>query len=487
MTTPIAATPGVDAPPLALPPRPVVLPPLAQYALTSGLQVVVASRRNTPVVTATLMVRAGPEVDPAGRAGAAALTAAVLTKGARLGGRPAGAPDIARQAEALGATLDTTSAWHASTVSMTVTTPQLPRALALMVDVLRHPLFADAEIERVRALTLDGLRVALSDPAAVAAMVVRRAAWGDAPWGRSPTPASLRRLQRADLTALHGHHCRPSRTVLVLAGDISADAGLGLAERMLADWRDPSVDRGAAPAAAPASASAAQAAGPAAAPNAAAADATVLIDMPGAGQSAVAVAAPFVGHRHPQRRIGQVANAVIGGGYSARVNQEVRIRRGLSYGAFSETQIHPDAGLMLASTQTSHAHAAEVLRLLRAEILRLAEAAPSPDELAARQATLVGSFARRLETTGGLAAIVLSQLAAGRALDELGQTVQEIMSVTPTQVQQFAREHWLPGRLSSVVAGDLASAGAALADTAPRALRVPIGQLDLESADLRAR
>jgi predicted Zn-dependent peptidase len=40
---------------------------------------------------------------------------------------------------------------------------------------------------------------------------------------------------------------------------------------------------------------------------------------------------------------------------------------------------------------------------------------------------------------------VLSQLAAGRALDELGQTVQEIMSVTPTQVQQFAREHWLPG------------------------------------------
>lgn len=483
MTTPIAAIPGVDAPPLALPPRPVVLPSLAAHALSSGLQVVVASRRNTPLVTATLMVRAGPEVDPAGRAGAAALTAAVLTKGARLGGRPAGAPDIARQAESLGATLDTTSTWHASTVSMTVTTPQLPRALALMVDVLRHPLFADAEIERVRALTLDGLRVALSDPAAVADMTMRRAAWGNAPWGRSPTPASLRRLQRADATALHDQHYRPSQAVLVLAGDIGADVGLGLAERLLADWRDPSVGLGAAPA----SASATQAARPAAAPDATAAGATVLVDMPGAGQSAVVVAAPFVGHRHPQRRIGQVANAVIGGGYSARVNQEVRIRRGLSYGAFSETQVHPDAGLMLASTQTSHAHVAEVLRLLRAEILRLAEAAPSPEELAARQATLVGSFARRLETTGGLAAIVLSQLAAGRALDELGQTVQEIMSVTPTQVQQFAREHWLPGRLSSVVAGDLASAGSALADTAPRALRVPIGQLDLEAADLGGR
>jgi zinc protease len=179
--------------------------------------------------------------------------------------------------------------------------------------------------------------------------------------------------------------------VLVLAGDIGADVGLGLAERLLADWRDPSVGLGAAPA----SASATQAARPAAAPDATAAGATVLVDMPGAGQSAVVVAAPFVGHRHPQRRIGQVANAVIGGGYSARVNQEVRIRRGLSYGAFSETQVHPDAGLMLASTQTSHAHVAEVLRLLRAEIVRLAEAAPSPEELAARQATLVGSFARR--------------------------------------------------------------------------------------------
>ena len=98
MTTPIAAIPGVDAPPLALPPRPVVLPSLAAHALSSGLQVVVASRRNTPLVTATLLVRAGPEVDRADRAGAAALTAAVLTKGARLGGRPAGAPASARQA-----------------------------------------------------------------------------------------------------------------------------------------------------------------------------------------------------------------------------------------------------------------------------------------------------------------------------------------------------------------------------------------------------
>jgi zinc protease len=202
------------------------------------------------------------------------------------------------------------------------------------------------------------------------------------------------------------------------------------------------------------------------------------------GQSGVTLALPFVANDAADRRAGQVANAVLGGGYSARLNQEVRIKRGLSYGAFSEAEAHPGGGMAQASTQTNHPSAATVLQLMRSEIERLAEAPPGADELAARQATLVGSFARRLDTTGGLSSLVVGQLVQGRPLADLGKTVDEILAVTPQQVQAFAQQHWRGTGLRGVIAGDLKAAGEAVSALPGPARRLTIEQLDLAQPGL---
>ncbi|WP_395702725.1 M16 family metallopeptidase [Aquabacterium sp.] len=461
----LAATPGVDAPPPPQTPRPVVVPAFEQQQLANGLTLVVAPRHETPVVTLSVLVRAGPEFDPPGRSGTAAMTASLLTKGARRGGKPVPATEIARQAEALGGSLDSASGWRSSTLTMTVTTPKLAAAAALVADVVRQPILAAAELERARAQALDGLRVTLGDPGAVAGMVARRAFWGDSAYGGIATPASLKHITRADVLAFHAAAYRPERTVLVLAGDIEPAQARQLADKLFGRWR------GAARAHATAR------------PDAASPlpDPLVLVDMPGSGQSGVVVAAPFVAADAPDRRAGQVASAVLGGGYSARLNQEVRIKRGLSYGAFSEAEAHPGGGMEQAATQTSHPNAAQVLQLMRGEIERLAEAPPPADELAARQATLVGSFARRLETTGGLASVVVAQLVQNRPLADLRYTVDEIMAVTPEQVQTFARTHWRGQALRGVIAGDLQAAGEALA-----ALPGPVRRIGAEAMNLEA-
>lgn len=466
------STPGLDTPPPPQPPRPLRLPAFTQHTLANGLRVVVAPRTAMPLVSIALQVHAGPERDPPGRAGTAALTAALLTKGARRGARDVGATELARQAEALGAMLESQAGWRSSHLAMTVATPRLDAAAQLLADLLRRPTLAAAELDRTRAQTLDGLRVSLQDPAAVAGLVARRAFWGEAAYGRAVTPASLQRIGRADVQAFHARHYRPAQTVLVLAGDVTAERGLALAERLFGHWR----------------AEALHADDPPAVPAAGEADGAplLLVDMPGSGQSAVVVAAPFVAQESTQRRIAQVANAVLGGGYSARLNQEVRIRRGLSYGAFSEAEAHPGAGMASAATQTSHANAAQVLQLLRGELERLAEAPPSAAELAARQATLVGSFARRLDTTSGLATLVLAQLAQGRPLDELARRASEILAVTPGQVQAFAQQHWRAAALRGVIVGDLKAAGETLATLPGPRRRVAIARLDLERADLGA-
>lgn len=470
----MAATPGVDAPPPPQAPRPVAVPAFEQLRLDNGLTLVLAPRHETPIVTLAVLVRAGPELDPPQRAGTAAMTAALLSKGARRGGRAVPATTLARQAEALGATLDTASGWRSSTLAMTVTTPKLAAAAALLADVLQHPVLAADELERARAQSLDGLRVTLGDPAQVAGLAGRRAYWGDTAYGRLVSPASLARIQRADVTAFHAAWYRPERTVLVLAGDVDPAAARALAARLFGRWHP----KGAAP-------PAPEPAAPAPLP-----EPLLLIDMPGSGQSGVVVEAPFVPAQAPDRRIGQVANAVLGGGYSARLNQEVRIKRGLSYGAFSSAEVHPHAGMAHAETQTNHPTAAQVLQLLRGEILRLAEAPPSGDELAARQATLVGSFARRLETTGGLASLAIAQLVQGRPLAGLARTVDEIMAVTPEQVQAFAKAHWRGSALRGVIAGDLKAAGDSLnglggaAPGATAVRRIPVEALDLDRPDL---
>ena len=463
------AAPGLDEPPLPQPTRALQLPAIPQQRLDNGLDVVVVQRAELPLVTLSLVVRAGAEADPPGRPGVAAMTSQLWPKGARRGGLAVPAPELARQAEALGGTLEARSSWGASLLTMTVTTPRAAEALGLMADVLRRPLLAADELERARAQTLDALRVTLGNPGDVAALALRRSFWGDVPHGRVATPAAVQRLQRADLQAFQARWVRPDRVSLLLVGDLSAEQGRDLAQRLLGDWRAP----------------AEQAPEPTLAPPRPLADALVLIDLPGSGQSSVAVAAPFASSQQPERIAALVANAVLGGGYSARLNQQVRIQRGLSYGATSVAESLADGGMLSAQAQTSHANAAQVLQLLREQISAMAAAPPSADELAARQATLIGGFGRRLETTAGLSALLIGQIISGRPLADLAQHVSAILAVTPAQVQAYARQHWQADDLRAVVVGDLGAAGPGLAAPAPKALRLNMVELDLEQTGLR--
>lgn len=464
-----AATPGIELPPEPGPPRPVVVPPVHEARLPSGVQLLAVRREGTSLVTAMLLVRAGREADPPGRAGLAALTASLLTKGALRDGRPVGATTLVRQAEALGGALEATASWRAASLSMTVATPRLPAALALMSDAARRPLLAADELERARVQLVDALRVSLSSPGDVAALAARRAFWGASVYGGSPTPASVQRITLAELRRFHATFYRPDRAVLVLAGDIDAAAAEAAARRAFGAW--PS-NRMAVPE------PAIEPATPLAAP-------TVVLEMPGSGQAGVVLAAPFVARSSSERRVAEVANALLGGGYSARLNQEVRIRRGLSYGASSAAEAHGVGGMVLASAQTDHPNAAQVAALLREQCLRIAEEAAGEAELDARKASLVGGFARQLETTAGLAAQVASQWFQERPLAELSRYAEQVRAVTPAQVREFAQRHWTADALRTVITVDPQAAGASLANLpAGPVLRLAQPALDLERPSL---
>lgn len=450
-----------DTPPQPGAPRPFAIRPPVEQRLPNGLRVVLAERRGVQLVTAQLVVLSGSEVDPAERAGLVSMTAGLLAKGTK----KHSATQLAQAAESLGGALDSGSGWHQSEVAITVSVPKLDAALALVAEVAQQPAFAQAELDRLRTQSLDELKVAYSQPGRLASLAAQRLLYGTGAYGHpaSGTPASLAKITRAELVALHAARYRPDNAVLVLAGDLDAEVALRLARRHFGAWK---AIGGAAPAGG-------------ALANTALPQTAAAIDMPQSGQAAVIVAAalPPLG---ADRATAAVLNSVLGGGFSSRLNQEIRIRRGLSYSAGSALDARPGGGSLRAVVQTKNESAAEVVTLVQAELDRLASTPVGADELAARKATLIGDFSRSVETTAGLGAAVKSLIVAGLPTDELRIRIEALSAVNAADVQRYAAANLSPGGRRVVVAGESAKFVDALKAASAGVVVVPAAKLDFD-------
>src|SRR5918911_2665022 len=412
-----------EQPPAPSQPRSVKFPKPVEKTLKNGLRVVVVERPGSSLVSARLLIKHGSEVDPPQLAGLADMTATLLTKGTE----KRSAPEIAEAIENLGGSLDSGARWDASRASVTIMASRIEPAMEILADVVRRPTFKAEEIERLRQQTLDDLSVAMSQPGTVASFVASRIIFGDAPYGHPSggTPESIARIKRDDIVRMHMTYYRPDNAILVIGGDIKSDDAFSLAERQFGDWTKPSQ--------------------PAPQPSAGvskelAADAkprVVVIDMEHAGQAAVVLARPGLKRTDPEYFRGPVANSVLRGGYSARLNQEIRIKRGLSYGASSALDMRRGTGPFLAATQTKNESGATVASLLIDELGRLASEAVPDTELTPRKAALMGNFARNLETTDGLVAQVGSLALYGLSFDEINNYINKVQTISASDVQKF--------------------------------------------------
>ncbi|MGI8897703.1 MAG: M16 family metallopeptidase [Pyrinomonadaceae bacterium] len=458
-----------EAPPPPAAPRSVNIPKPDEKTLKNSLRVVVIEDHDVPLVSAQLLVKNGGEIDPPQLSGLADMTASLLTKGTKT----RSAPEIAQQIEALGGAIDSGAGWDASRASINVMSSRIEPALLILADICRNPVFNDEEIERLRQQYLDSLSVTLRQPGALASLVAGRVVFGDAAYGHplSGTPESLARIKRTDIVVLHSKFYRPDNAVLVIGGDINAADAFKLAERLFGDWVKPAAplsERGMV--------------GKMINPDEK--QRVVVVDMPDAGQAAVVLARAGISRTDPDYFRGIVTNAVLTG-YSGRLNQEIRIKRGLSYGASSRLDTRRDAGPFVASAQTKNTSGADVASLLIGELGRLSNEPVAAAELVPRKAVLTGGFGRALETTEGLAAQIASLSLYGLSLSEINNFISNVHSVTPADIQKFAS-----GRIS-VKNANIIIVGSAKDFLEPLRKRfsnvevIPFAELDLNSASLR--
>ncbi|HTX49315.1 MAG TPA: pitrilysin family protein [Caulobacteraceae bacterium] len=443
------------------------LPTPSERTLPNGLRVIVAKSTDLPLAAARLVIESGAASDPARLAGDANLTASLVTEGTNT----RSARDIARESEALGADLSSGSSWDASQVALSVMPSKLAAALAIVADVARHPAFAQAELDRARKQQLDDLDVAYGDPGQVAGFATAGVVYAGTPFAHTEdgAPASLKRLTRDDLVRFHDVYWRPDNAILVLTGDITPEEGFALAEKAFGDWPKPTSvlppQPGGQPRAAPRD---------------------VAIDLPGTGQAAVMVVKPGIARRDPRYFAGVVANAVLGGGYSARLNEEIRVKRGLSYGAESSLAAHRTLGAFTAVAQTRNDAAVEVAGLIEAGMASLAKTPPAPEEIAARKASLIGDYGRDIETATGLGGAIADLAIYGIDLSEIAAYPGKIEAVSAQQAQTFAGDVLQPAGASTIVVGDGKQFLGALKAKAPDLEVIPIADFDPDSPTLKA-
>ena len=457
------------SPPTPSAPRTVTFPLPVEQTLPNGLRVIVVERHDTPLVAISLVVKNGGEVDPTGLAGVADLTANLLTKGTTTRNATLIASDI----ESLGGLLETGARWDSSRVSVGVMSDKLGPAMSILADVVRRPVFTNEEIERLRQQYIDDVTLALDDPGSLGRFVGAKVLYGDSAYGHplTGTLESLKGISRKDIVRMHRLFYRPDNALLVIGGDINGASGFNLARRYFGNWVKPATRLTVPSLANESLKSKAR---------------VVVVDKPDAGQAAVFIVHAGIDRKSPEYYSGLVANSVLSG-YSGRLNQEIRIKRGLSYGAGSVLEARRGVGPFVASAQTKNESGVEVANLLMLGMAGLYTMPPHDAELTTRKAYLIGEFSRSLETLTGLVNRISSLAVYGLKLDEINRFIENVQAITGDDLRRFAMSMLGPESTSIIIVGKSEAFVPELKKRYSNVEVIPFANLDLNSISLRKK
>ena len=211
----------------------------------------------------------------------------------------------------------------------------------------------------------------------------------------------------------------------------------------------------------------------------------VVVDMgEAAGQAAVQISLRPVPRDDPDYYALALGNAVLGGGSNGRLFQEVRARRGLSYGSYSALSQAREAGRITLTAQTRNDAAAETTGVMLDQLQSLIDSPPDQGAIDRRTNFLTGGFGRQIETTAGLTAALAGFSALGLPLEEVSRYSQAIDAVTAEDVARITAARIDPSDAVIVVVGDADQFWDALIQRWPDAERVAYDAIDFNNPTL---
>lgn len=464
-----AQTPAASAkvtPPPPAPPKEVRFPAFEQRTLGNGLRVVVIEQHEQPAVSLRIVLKAGKVFEPEGKAGLAEATAALLTQGTQ----SRSAQQIAGTIDFVGGLLGANTGIESGFANARVTSDQIDLGLELLADVVQRPSFPAEEVERWRRQALSGLQIQQQDAAYLADAALTRLIYGSHPNGRpaSGTPESVQGLTREDFLAFHKRHYVANNAILAVVGDVRPAEAFAKVEKHFGGW-----------------AKGEEVKFPAFAVPERQKPEILVIDKPDAVQTEIRMGQVGLAFLDPDHHTADVYNSIIGDNATARLYEEIRRKRGLSYGANSGFLMGTQPGWFQATTFTKTESTVEVVGVAL-DVLRGMQKEPVPaDELASAKTFITGAFPLTIETPDGIANQVLEAMKFGLGKEYIETYNDKIQAVTAANVQKFSQTRIQPDRMVVVLAGNAAGFREALKKQYGDFREIPAAELDLLASDLR--
>jgi zinc protease len=415
------------------------LPPIARTTFENGLRVAVVEYHELPLVEFYLIVGAGEAQDPPGKDGLAALTAGTLTEGTE----KLSAQALARAVESLGGRLEAAGGTDGTTITAEFLSKDFATGLDLLRQVLLEPAFARDEVRRAREEQEADLVAALEDTSAVADKCYAAFLYGPHPYGRpiDGRRATVPKLGRGDVTDFYERWYRPNNTILVLVGDVSApDATAKLREAFGAWQPRPDAIPERVPPPAPLTARK-----------------VLLVDKPDATQTQIRFGNVAIARNDPDYIPSIVANTILGGGFTSQLIEELRVKRSLTYSAWSAFSARLTGGDFRLGTFTKSPTTTETLALALQVEGDFRGSTPARPVFDKAKVYLRGQFPLKLESPDALAGRLAEAEFNGLPDDELATFRGRVAAVTAADVARVSREHMpAPDTVAIVVVGKAA-------------------------------
>ncbi|MEW6364307.1 MAG: pitrilysin family protein [Acidobacteriota bacterium] len=431
-----AQAPDRSAPPRVGPPPELRLPPLQHRRLSNALPVVLLEKHQVPVVEIDVVVKAGSALDPAGMAGLASMTAAMMDEGA-------GSMDALQLADAidfLGARVSVSAGLHQTVVSLSTPLSKLDDALPLLADVLLRPTFPARELDRERKNRLTTLLQWHDDPSAIASTLLRRVLYRrDHPYGVSSIgdEQSLKRFRVEDLRRFHEISFTSNNAEIIVVGDVDA-AVLPKLEKAFGQWKP----------------GAAATAGKLPEIKQVTRREVYLVDRPGSAQSEIQIGRIGVQRLSQDYYAIEVMNTVLGGSFTSRLNQNLREKHGFSYGAGSYFDYRPLPGPFVALSAVQTAVTDKALVEIMKELSAIRKPLGEQELDRAKNYTALG-FPAGFQSVAQVAARVEELVTYDLPDTYFNDYVGRILAVTGADVERVARKYVDPSKVAIVVVGDL--------------------------------
>lgn len=398
------------------------LPKPEEIRLDNGLTVYFSQNSDQPLVSFQILIRGtGSAHEPDKLEGVADLTAQLLTRGAG----SLSPETLTEELDFMGASLRAGSGPEFTQLSGNCLSEYFPRTLELAALTIQSPTFSSEEFRKERDIRVDNLASIKDNPARALQMYFTRAYYGKHPFGhlRTGTGESLKAMTVEDVRAFHKARFRPDQAILSVVGDITREKLVELLKTSFGKWARPSTP----------------------APDTKIPDLPVvkgktliLIDKPDATQSYFILAAPGISVADALGPQSDVLNTLLGGRFTSLLNTELRIKRGLTYGARSSFNRFGIGGIFTASSYTKNATIGEMLDITFDCLNKVRTEGFTEKDVESSRNYIQGQFPPTIETSGARAGAYAEMAFYNLGFDRYAKDLDAVKATTVADIKAAA-------------------------------------------------